>query len=91
MVSISTTRPGFREYRGATLKITKIHATLNRYSCLLIDTGEVTLWFNCDIKSRYICPQGWSGKVTRGFPGHLPGLGRQIPEINIEIRFILQV
>ena len=75
---------------GTTLKITKIHATYNDYSCPLIDTSEVTSWIECRLKSRYIGSQGRYGKAIRGFPGHLSGSGRQLPVINIEIRFIVQ-
>ena len=42
-------------------------------------------------KPIHIGPQGQSGKAIRGFPGHLPGSGRQLPEIDIEIRLIRQV
>ena len=77
--------------KGTTLKTTKIHATYNDYSCLLINTDGITPWFACHFNSRYIGPLGWSGKVIRGFPEHLPGLGRQLWEIEIEIRFIVQV
>ena len=49
------------------------------------------LWFKWYLKCQYIGPQGRSGKAIRGFPGHLPGSGRQLQEIDIEIRFIMQV
>ena len=42
-------------------------------------------------RCRYIGPFGRSGKAIRGFPGHLPGSGRQLPEIDSKIRFIVQV
>ena len=34
--------------------------------------------------------RGRSGKSVRGFPGHLRGSGRQLPKMDIEIRFIVQ-
>ena len=40
---------------------------------------------------RYIGPHGRSGKAIRGFLGHLTGSGRQLPEIGIVIRYIVQV
>ena len=42
-------------------------------------------------KKRYIGLLGRYGKAIRGFPGGLPGLGTQLPKIDIEIRFIVQV
>ena len=42
-------------------------------------------------QSRYIVPQGRSGKVIRVIPGHFPGLGQQLPKIDIKNRFIVQV
>ena len=83
--------PIFGSIEGTTLKITKIDATYNDYSCLLINTGGIAPWFDCHFNSRYICPLGWPGKATRGFPGYLPGSGRQLPEIHIEFCFIMQV
>ena len=41
-------------------------------------------------KPIYIGPSGQSSKAIRDCPGHLPGLGRQLAEIDIEIRFIAQ-
>ena len=75
MVLISTIISDFWSSEGTTLKITQIHVTSNVYSCSLLDTGERAPWL--------------SGKLTRGFPGHLPGLGRQLPEIDIKICFIV--
>ena len=42
-------------------------------------------------KKRYIGLLGRYGKAIRGFPGSLPGSGTQLPKIDIEIRFIVQV
>ena len=77
MVLISTIISDFWSSEGTTLKITQIHVTSNVYSCSLLDTGERAPWL--------------SGKLTRGFPRHLPSLGRQLPEIDIKIRFIEQL
>ena len=64
-----------------TLRITiTFHATYNDYSCHLINIGGITPLFECYLNSRYIGPQGQSGNALRGLPGHLPGLGRQLPE-----------
>ena len=77
---------------GTTLKITECtHASYNDPSCPLIDTGGISPWFNCTNKSGFIGPHGRSGKAIRGFPGHLTDSRRQLPEIDIEIRFIAQV
>ena len=46
---------------------------------------------SCYLGNRYIGPYSQSGKAIRGFPGHLIGSGRQLPEIDIEIRYIVQV
>ena len=43
------------------------------------------------LRSRYISPYSQYGKAIRGFPGHLTGSGRLLPEIDIEIRYIVQV
>ena len=77
--------------RGQLLKLKSTHATFNDYSCPLIDTGGITLWLYCSVKSQYIGPQGRSGRTIRGFPGHLTDSRRQLLEINIEIRFIVLV
>ena len=70
---------------GTTLKITKIYATYNDYSSLRINTGGISPWFDCHFNSRYIGPLGWFGKAIRGFSGYLSALGRQLPEIDIQI------
>ena len=75
MVLISTIISDFWSSEGTTLKITQIHGTSNVYSGPLLETGERAPWL--------------SGKLTRGFPGHFPGLGRQLPEIDIKICFIV--
>ena len=77
--------------RGQLLKLQSTHATYNDYSCPLINTGEITLWLYCSVKSQYIGPQGRSGRTIRGFLGHLTDSRRQLPEIDIEIRLIVQV
>ena len=64
---------------------TKIQATYNDYSCPLIDAGGITPSFGCYLESRYIDPQGPSGKAIRGFLWHLPGSGGQLPKIEIKI------
>ena len=91
MVSISTIISDFWVYRGDNSQIYKIYATENGYSCPLINTGGITPGFNCYLRNRCIGPYGRSGKAIRGFPGHSTRLGRQLPEINIEIRYIVQV
>ena len=81
-------QPSYRvsgSIKGTTLKVTKIHPTYNDYSCLLINTGGITPWFDCHFNSRYIGPLGWFGKAIRGFSGYLSALGRQLPEIDIQI------
>ena len=81
----------FWEYRGNNFWNNKSHATNNNYSCPLIDTGGITPWSKCSQRNRYIGPYGRSGKAIRGFLGHITGAGRQLPEIDIEIRYIVQV
>ena len=71
------------------LKITSIHPTYDDYSCPLIDTGGITPWYKLCLKSRYIGPLVRSGKLIKGFSRHLLGLGRQLSEIDIEIRLIM--
>ena len=53
------------------------HTTNYDYSCPLIDTGGISLWLYCSVKSQYIGPQGRSGKTIRGFLGHLTDSTRQ--------------
>ena len=78
--------------RGQLFKLQKNHSTCYDYSCPLIDTSEVTSWFECRLKSQYIGSQGRYSEAITGFPGHQSGSGRQLPVIDIEIRgFILQV
>ena len=91
MFSISTIMSDFWEYRGNNSWNNKIHATDNGYSCPLIDTGGKTPWFTCYQRNRYIGPYGRSGKAIWGFLGHMTGARRQLPEIDIEIRYIMQV
>ena len=74
-----------------TLKITKVHATFNDYSCPLIATGGVIPCFAYQqeaVKSAHLVDPV---NRSRGFPGHLPGSGRKLPKIDIEIRCIMQV
>ena len=87
-------QPSYRisgSIEGTTLKITKVYATYNDYSCPLINTGGITPLFDCHLNSQYIGPSGQSGEAIRGFPGHWPGSGRQLPKVDIEFRFIVQV
>ena len=56
MFSISTIMSDFWEYRGNNSWNNKIHATDNGYSCPLIDTGGITSWFKCYLRSLYIDP-----------------------------------
>ena len=91
MYSISTIMSDFWEYRGDNSWNNKIHVTYNDYSCPLIDTDGITPWFKCYQRNRYIGPYGRSGKAIGGFLGHMAGAGRQLPEIDIEIRYIVQV
>ena len=76
--------------RRTTLEITQIYATYNDCSCPIIVTGGITPWFECHLKTRYVDTLDRSGKAIRGFPGHLSGSGRQLLEIDIDIRFIVQ-
>ena len=74
-------QPSYRisgSIEGTNIKITKIHTAYNYYSWPLIETGGITPWLK-----RYLKKPGRSGKVIRGFPGHLPGLGRQLPGVDI--------
>ena len=40
--------------KKTTLEITKLHPTYNDNSCPLIETGVITPWCECYIKSQYI-------------------------------------
>ena len=51
----------------------------------------VSLDLSAVSKGQYIGPYDRSGKTIRCFLWHLPGSGRQLPEMDIEIRFIVQV
>ena len=53
---------------------------------LRFDTGGITLGLNVISEGRYSGSISRSGKAIRGFPEHLPGLCRQLEEIDIKIR-----
>ena len=57
----------------------------------LCHNKKTTLYALSDLLSDwYVIPVGRSGKAIRGFPWHLRGSGWQLPEIGIEICFIVQ-
>ena len=82
-----------RTIEGATLKITQIFFHYIMVIAVVPSSKLVAQLIGLNVlsKGRYIGQQGQSGKAIIGIPGYLPGSGRQLPEIDIKICFIMQV